>query len=217
MQATNEAATSSNVRAGLEGLQDQGAARAGAWLTVALRRLARGATLARRGRAQRSRACRNTLSVIHCRPADSRMARFDPTSCPMSRGLEGLALRPSARDHAGKRPRLGPQSAAPRGSLSLARQHTPARRAHRRRRNQERGKPLGTARSRGDALPRPARRRGRGRGGVLTWRGRAFLRAGARQMLPLLAGPRRRGRGWSRGGAASAAAELRDCTRYSYW
>ena len=60
MQATNEAATSSNVRAGLEGLQGQGAARAGAWLTVALRRLARGATLARRGRAQR--ACRSTLA-----------------------------------------------------------------------------------------------------------------------------------------------------------
>ena len=66
MQATNEAATSSNVRAGLEGLQGQGAARAGAWLTVALRRLARGATLARRGRAQRT--CRSQYTICNTLP-----------------------------------------------------------------------------------------------------------------------------------------------------
>ena len=53
---------------------------------------------------------------------------------------EGLALRPSARGHAGNRPRLGPQPATSWGRLSLARQHTPTHHAHHRQRNQERGK-----------------------------------------------------------------------------
>ena len=69
MLATNEAATSSNVRAGLEGLQGQGAARAGAWLTVALRRLARGATLAR-AVVHSERAAVHYLTICNTLPTD---------------------------------------------------------------------------------------------------------------------------------------------------